>query len=99
MSDMLQIEMNEKGNIVLSGRFDASQVDKAKRVFTNISTSSTVDFKDLEYISSAGLGVLLFTQKRLNESGNSLKLINMNKHIQDVFRYAGFHMIFEIESE
>ena len=99
MSDMLQIEINEKGNIVLSGRFDASQVEKAKEVFANISTSSIVDFKDLEYISSAGLGVLLFAQKKLSESGDGLTLINMNKHIQDVFRYAGFHMIFEIESE
>ena len=94
---MLTIEINEEGNIVLSGRFDASQVEKAKQVFVNINSSSVVDFTNLEYISSAGLGVLLFTQKKLNESGDGLKLIHMNKHIQDVFRYAGFDMIFEIE--
>lgn len=93
---MLTIEMNENGHIVLAGRFDASQVAKAKEVFEQLNTSVTVDFRDLEYISSAGLGVLLFTQKKLRETGGGLKLINMNGHIKDVFRYAGFNTIFEI---
>ena len=93
---MLQIVINEEGHVILSGRFDASQVEKAKEVFDRVNTSTTVDFRNLEYISSAGLGVLLFTQKRLKESGDGLKLISMNNHIKDVFRYAGFNMIFEI---
>ena len=58
----------------------------------------TVDFQRLEYISSAGLGVLLKTQKRLADTGGGLKIINVNKHIHDVFRYSGFHAIFEIET-
>lgn len=94
---MLDIRIGENGEILLSGRFDASQVDKAESVFNMITKSTAVNFKALEYISSAGLGVLLMTQKRLSESGNSLKLINMNKHIRDIFQYAGFDMIFEIE--
>jgi anti-sigma B factor antagonist len=93
---MLNIEINEDGHIVLAGRFDASQVAKAKEAFEQFNTSVTVDFRDLEYISSAGLGVLLFTQKRLKETGNGLTLVNMNSHIMDVFRYAGFNTIFEI---
>ncbi|MBI4548247.1 MAG: STAS domain-containing protein [Ignavibacteriae bacterium] len=94
---MFDVTISDNGEILLSGRFDASQVEKAKSIFNKIEKSSTVDFKDLEYISSAGLGVLLMTQKRLNESGQRLKLINMNKHIWDVFHYAGFNNIFEIE--
>ena len=94
---MFEARISENREILLSGRFDASQVEKAKAVFDTIAQSGIVDFKDLEYISSAGLGVLLSTQKRLSESGNSLKLINMNKHIQDIFRYAGFDTVFEIE--
>ena len=60
--------------------------------------AKTVDFMELEYISSAGLGVLLKTQKRLAENGASLKIINVNNHINDVFRYSGFNAIFDIET-
>lgn len=80
----------------LQGWFDASQVEKAQTVFDKLDFSIVVNFKDLEYISSAGLGVLLKTQRRLKGKGHGLRLINMNKHISDVFRYAGFDKIFEI---
>jgi anti-sigma B factor antagonist len=94
---MLEIKINEANEINLSGRFDASQEKNANHVFEKVTTSSVVNFKDLEYISSAGLGVLLTAQKRLSEKGHGLKLINMSKHIHDIFRYAGFYTIFEIE--
>jgi anti-anti-sigma factor len=51
----------------------------------------------LEYISSAGLGMLLSVQKRLGESGNKLRLTQMNRHIREIFRMAGFDHIFDIE--
>ena len=91
---MFEAELKGNNKIMLTGRFDASQVDKAKKVFDSVANSCEVDFTDLEYISSAGLSVLLVTQKRLSESGKSLKLTNMNKHIRDVFRYAGFDTVF-----
>jgi anti-sigma B factor antagonist len=94
---MFDVQIAESSDILLSGRLDASQVEKANAVFDQISQSCVVNFTDLEYISSAGLGVLLKTQKRLADAGGSLKLVNMNKHIKDVFRYAGFDTIFEIE--
>ncbi len=94
---MFTIEINDQGEIALSGRLDASQADQARQFYQNIKNSRIVNFKDLDYISSAGLGVLLATQKRLNENGNALKLINLNKHIRDIFRYAGFDTIFEID--
>ncbi len=93
---MFEAKITENGEILLSGRFDASQVERAKETFNKVTKSTVVNLKDLEYISSAGLGVLLSTQKRLKESGNSLKLINMNKPIRDVFSMAGFDRIFEI---
>ena len=94
---MFECRIAEDGQILLSGRLDASQSERAKKEFDKVSKSTTVDFKDLEYISSAGLGVLFATQKRLKDAGHSLKLINMNQHIRDVFRYARFDLVFEIE--
>jgi anti-sigma B factor antagonist len=94
---MFDFKIAEDGQILLSGRLDASQSERAKKEFDKISKSSVVNLKDLEYISSAGLGVLFATQKRLKDGGQGLKLINMNQHIRDVFRYARFDLIFEIE--
>lgn len=94
---MFDIRINEKGDVVLSGRFDAAQTDKAAEILNKVTASVSIDFKDLQYISSAGLGILLAAQKRLSQSGNRLRLINMSSHIKDVFHYARFDMIFEIE--
>lgn len=94
---MLKIIIDENNNVILSGRFDASQEDRAKEVFDRVEKSCSVDFKRLDYISSVGLGILLSVQKRLNQAGHEIKLINMNDHIRDVFQYAGFNYIFKIE--
>ena len=81
----------------LIGRLDASQVEVAREAMNRLNTSSVIDFGELEYISSAGLGMLLGIQKRLMETGGTLKLINMNRHIREIFRMAGFDRIFVIE--
>jgi len=94
---MFTIEKTSGNVIRLSGRLDASQADSARAVLDTITDSTVVDFKDLEYISSAGLGVLFATQKRLREAGKELTLTSMNAHIRDVFRYARFDVIFRIE--
>ena len=94
---MFDIKDNGEGLIQLFGRFDASHTDQARAVFKRLTGSSMVDFAELDYISSAGLGVLLGAQKRLGEAGETLRLKNMNHHIREIFRIAGFDRIFEIE--
>jgi anti-sigma B factor antagonist len=94
---MFSISLDDSGEILLSGRFDASQVGAASEVFDKLTETTRVNFKDLDYISSAGLGVLLKTQKRLGGAGNGLVLTNMNKLVRDVFRIARFDVIFTIE--
>lgn len=88
---------NDNNTVYLSGRFDASQTEDAKKEFNQIEESAVVDFTELDYISSAGLGVLLMTQKRLMVKNQKLKLINMNSHVREIFKYARFDIIFEIE--
>jgi len=94
---MFEIKNVKEGEILISGRFDASQVDKAKQVFDGLTDSTVVDFRDLTYISSGGLSVLLGTEKRLRQTGRRLRLRNMNNHITELFKYAGLDMVFEIE--
>ncbi|HTK82044.1 MAG TPA: STAS domain-containing protein [Bacteroidota bacterium] len=94
---MFDSRVRENGDIEFTGRLDASQVEKASSALQQLTTSSTIDFSGLEYISSAGLGILLSNQKRLNSQGFGLKLINLNKHIRDIFLMTGFDKIFKIE--
>jgi len=96
---MFTITQREDGEIVLTGRFDASRVAEADAVLDRVTTTSRVDLKSLDYISSLGLGILLKTQKRLKTSGHELILTHMNKLIRDVFRIARFDTIFRIEEE
>ena len=94
---MFEIKLDERGDVVLAGRFDGAQVDKAKAVFDRVSSSAAVDFENLTYISSAGLGILMVTQKRLTERGQELRLRNATGHIRDVFLIARFDLIFDLE--
>ena len=55
-----------------------------------------LDFKHLEYISSAGLRVLLSSQKKMQQIG-SMKLINVCESVMEVFEITGFADILTIE--
>jgi anti-anti-sigma factor len=93
---MFDVRIGDDGVVVLSGRLDAVQADRLREAMSGVGTSAVVDFKELEYISSAGLGVLLGVQKRLSEKGHQLTLVNLNHHINEIFRIAGFDNVFEI---
>lgn len=93
---MFEIRLGDQGEVVMSGRLDAAQCDKALQFLDALSAPRVVDLAALEYISSAGLGVLLKTQKRVMAGGQGLRLVNANRHIRDIFKYAGFDRIFEI---
>lgn len=94
---MLAIDHGPGGGIVIAGRLDASQCATAQAFLDTIEGTVTMDCSGLEYISSAGLGVLLKTQKRLMGSGGKLRLSGVSRHLQDIFVYSGFDQIFEIE--
>lgn len=94
---MLDIKIDDNGTVFLAGRFDASQVDKAKQTLGGLEDSTVVDFSGLEYISSAGIGVMLIIFKRLNDAGKTFKLVNMTDRIRIVFEMAGLDKVFTIE--
>jgi anti-anti-sigma factor len=58
-----------------------------------------VDFVELDYISSAGLRVLLMGAKRQKASGGRLLLCAMKDHIREVFDVSGFSSILEIKTD
>lgn len=94
---MLAIDNGPEGVVVIVGRLDAAQSPVAQAFLDRVQGTVTVDCSRLEYISSAGLGVLLKTQKRLLASSGKLRLSGVNRHLQDILGYSGFDQLFEIE--
>lgn len=89
----------EKLIIIPEGRIDAVTAnDFSKAIDDNIEgvKDLTFDFEKLEYISSAGLRVLLTAQKNMSKVG-AMKLIHVADVIMDVFNITGFSDILTIE--
>ena len=99
---MLNIEKNvENGKVLfaLEGRLDtvtSPELEGELKEALEGADSLTLDFEKLEYISSAGLRVLLAAQKIMNSQGE-MKLINVNDTIMDIFEVTGFSEILTIE--
>ncbi|TDI28427.1 MAG: anti-sigma factor antagonist [Acidobacteria bacterium] len=93
---MFNIKEEEKGVVLMSGRLDAAQAERAQAFMDQVKDPHTVDFAELDYISSAGLAVLLRTQKQLMTQGSGLRIVNISPQIMDIFRYSGFDQIFQV---
>ena len=85
--------------IAVVGRLDtvtSPALDKAISEDIADTENLVIDLKELEYISSAGLRVLLRAQKKMEKSGK-LKLINVCESVMEVFEITGFTDILTIE--
>jgi len=92
---------NKDNNLVVkvSGRLDtttAPELEAYLRDELGGVSELTLDFEDLEYISSAGLRVLLATQKRMNEQG-SMRLTGVCDVVMEVLELTGFSSILTID--
>lgn len=83
----------------VTGRIDTSTVVEAEKQLKNgieTVTELVLDFKELDYISSAGLRLLLSLQKLMNKQG-SMKVVNVNDAVMEIFEVTGFSEILTIE--
>ena len=96
----IEIKRNAEETIIeLVGRLDtttAPALDKAISGDIEGTKKLVIDFKSLEYISSAGLRVLLGAQKKMQKIG-SMKVINVCEEVMEVFEMTGFADILVIE--
>jgi anti-anti-sigma factor len=93
---VFEIRQSAPGEVAMAGRLDATQCDAALKLLNEIADLRLIDFARLEYIASAGLRVILLTQKRCKAAGGGVRLINVTPSIYDIFHYAGFDQILEI---
>ena len=85
--------------IALSGRLDTVTAPELEAVLKDALadvSEMTFDFEKLDYISSAGLRVLLSAQKTMNRQG-TMKVIHVNEMILEIFEVTGFSDILTIE--
>ena len=86
--------------LTVEGRIDtitSQELDKEITEELGNFDSVIIDFTDLEYISSAGLRVLIATQKKLKADDIPLVIRNVNDSVGEIFRMSGFDKILKIE--
>ena len=98
----MTIQNNKNGSalsLALEGRLDtttAPELDEVLKGSLDGVTELTMDLEKLEYLSSAGLRVLLSAQKTMNKQG-SMVVKNANETIMEIFDVTGFVDILTIE--
>ena len=92
---------NEKElTLAVEGRIDtitSQELDKEITEELGNFDSLIIDFTALEYISSAGLRVLIATQKKLKADNIPFIIRNVNDTVGEIFRMSGFDKILKIE--
>ena len=100
---MLNIEEkidNDKACFRLTGRLDTLTSPELESELTGIIdglTDLVLDFEELEYVSSAGMRVLLAAQKKMNDLG-TMTVKHVRQEIMDTFEMTGFDEILTIEN-
>lgn len=93
-------ETDDKITISLEGRLDKlsspileeemkKEIEKKKDI--------VIDFKDLEYISSAGLRILIASEKELKSMGKTMEIINVNDDVMSILNVTGFIYILNVK--
>ena len=99
---MLKVDKKIEGGkavVSLSGRLDtttAPEFEAAVKESIDSIDELTLDFKALEYISSAGLRVILSVEKSMKRKGG-MKVIHVNEDVMEIFEVTGFSDILTIE--
>ncbi len=100
---IMKITKNKQGDtitLVLKGRLDTvtsgQLANELSAIFFAGSVSLVFDFTDLEYISSAGLRVLLTAQKKVNALGTEMTIVGANETVREIFDITGFSAIMSI---
>ena len=96
----IEIKRNSEETIIeLVGRLDTTTAPALDKTINNDIEGTkklVLDFKSLEYISSAGLRVILGAQKKMQKLGD-MKVINVCEEVMEVFEMTGFADILTIE--
>jgi anti-sigma B factor antagonist len=98
--DITTTETGDVSVLDIQGHLDTNTSPEAETSINALIDAGTtkilIDFGALEYISSAGLRVLLATAKKLKAAGGDLKICSLNDTVQEVFDISGFSSILAV---
>ena len=98
--EITQEKVNDIAVISLSGRLNVTTTAELEQVFTKLleekQTKVLVECRELEYISSAGLRVLLTAAKQFKKISGEIALAGLSQNVKQVFEISGFTSIFTI---
>lgn len=94
-----QKKEDKKLTLLVSGRIDTTTapefLEHVKEAVVGVE-ELVLDFADVDYISSAGLRVILFAQKTMNAQSGSMSVAHVNNDIMETFELTGFTDILNI---
>jgi anti-anti-sigma factor len=85
--------------VVIAGSLDSTTSPEAQKALDAVLAGArkvVLDFSALDYISSAGLRVLLGAAKKLRTSGGTLRMFGLNQSVREVFDISGFSSILAV---
>ena len=85
--------------VAITGSLDSTTSPEAQKALDAVLSSAkkvVLNFSDLDYISSAGLRVLLGAAKHLRASGGTLGMFGLNQSVREVFEISGFSTILSV---
>ena len=100
MLDVKLVNRGEEGELILNGRLETTNAEDAERLFMQMADrfkNLTLNMKDLSYISSAGLRVVLKAFKKFQAKGGKLSVTNVNEYVGEVFEMTGFAGILNVK--
>lgn len=96
-------EREESGKYILefSGKIDVPGAEKLKNIFSLVLEKNhkeiIIDFKDVSFIGSSGIGKLLFFYKNLSAKNGKITLINLNDEIKSLFKAIKVDTLFNVD--
>ncbi len=101
--EFAQEQVGEVAIVKLAGRLDSSAAPPAEESFAKMLGGGTprlaIDLSRLDYISSAGLRVLLVVAKKVQQANGKMVLFGLLPNVREVFAVSGFDKIFAIQSD
>jgi anti-anti-sigma factor len=89
----VRFEHGQEFNVKIIGRLDtvtSAQFDQAIKSETITESKVVLDFSEVEYISSAGLRVLLALKRELDDAGKEMEIHHINAVVREIFGVTGF---------
>ena len=101
--EFAQERIGDVAIVKLAGRLDSSTAQPAEERFAKVlaegAPNLAIDLSELDYISSAGLRVLLVMAKKMQQADGKMVLFGLGANVREVFSISGFDRIFAIQSD